>query len=119
MHLKLYLGNSAALVGSANFTIQGVEGADQHELLIEVTEPRLTQLRHWWETVWATAWPITAPPEKWKRVRVAEGDEESDNQKKEKTMIRGAQILLGHWLGEWGAWAGPTHQKSPELLRGG
>src|SRR6266478_249819 len=35
MHLKLYLGKEAALVGSANFTLQAIENADQHELLLE------------------------------------------------------------------------------------
>ena len=45
MHLKIYLGSSAALVGSANFTVQGIEGTDQQELLFEVGGPSLVPVR--------------------------------------------------------------------------
>src|SRR5205807_3376851 len=60
MHLKLYLGKDAALVGSANFTLQAIEGADQHELLIEIAGKWLIQLQEWWQATWAAAWPLFA-----------------------------------------------------------
>jgi hypothetical protein len=99
MHLKLYMGSGVALVGSANFTEHAVEGDDQHELLVEVTGRSLTELADWWKTTWATAWPVVASSESPSFVASL------GKHTKETGMNPGAQILLGHWLGEWGAWA--------------
>jgi len=99
MHLKLYMGSGAALVGSANFTKQAVEGDDQNELLVEVAGRSLTELADWWKTTWATAWPVVASSESPSFVASL------GKHTKETGMNPGAQILLGHWLGEWGAWA--------------
>ena len=57
MHLKLYLGSTAALVGSANFTSQGMTGEDQHELLLEVNGPSLIDLSSWLSSMWDVGWP--------------------------------------------------------------
>jgi len=104
MHLKLYLGHSSALVGSANFTLKGLTGADQNELLIEVSGPSRTELDHWWASVWASAWPIDDSSNEpdvlavTKRASIAGGYSKENN-------MSGPQTLLGHWLGKWGAWA--------------
>ena len=105
MHLKIYLGKSAALVGSANFTVQGIEGTDQQELLFEVGGPSLIPFRAWWETAWAGAWPVASSIKSPKPLNVEQGDESSVGNPKDNEMCLGAKILLGHWLGEWGAWA--------------
>lgn len=107
MHLKLYLGDEAALVGSANFTMSGVEGADQHELLIEVSGPPLLQLSDWWEMTWKTAWPVGtsyALPKTGTGTQAA-GSTDCGTAIEENQMNNGARNLLGHWLGKWGAWA--------------
>ena len=105
MHLKLYLGKEAALVGSANFTLQAIEGADQHEILLELAGESVIQLQEWWRAIWTTAWPVFAvggPPEPIVRVATPEM---SINSQKEAPMSPGPQMLLGYWLGESGAWA--------------
>lgn len=105
MHLKLYLGKDTALIGSANFTLQAIEGADQHELLVELAGKPVIQLQEWWRATWAIAWPVFAVGgSQVPTVRVA-SNEVRVHAPKETAMSSGPQKLLGYWLGEWGAWA--------------
>lgn len=105
MHLKLYLGKEAALVGSANLTLQAIEGADQHELLLELAGKSVVQLQEWWRAVWATAWPVFEVGGPVQPIVPVKSAEEPVNPTKENSMNSGQQMLLGYWLGEWGAWA--------------
>lgn len=105
MHLKVYMGDGAALVGSANFTAHGIEGDDQHELLLEVGGPSLAQLNAWWENTWTAAWPVIPSFEPPRLPVIKQRSTSLRDTKQEMIMNSGPQMLLGHWLGEWGAWA--------------
>ena len=105
MHLKLYLGTRAALIGSANFTSQGITGEDQHELLLEVNGPSLIELCHWWSAMWDVGWPIDDSLQGSKAVAGTQCADNPHEYSTENNMSSGPQTLLGHWLGKWGAWA--------------
>ena len=104
MHAKLYLGDNVALIGSANFTIQGVELIDQQEVLVEIAGEDIAPIEAWWNTQWMRAWPLSKEP----RSNLNDhelSDKRADLMATGPQMPLGPQMLLGHWLGEWGAWA--------------
>ncbi|MDQ6759405.1 MAG: phospholipase D-like domain-containing protein, partial [Acidobacteriota bacterium] len=105
MHMKLYLGSTSALVGSANFTAQGITGEDQHELLVELSGPPLLELGNWWSAMWAVSWPIIQSSENSRSGTFKQGIKILRNHSEENMVSSGPQKLLGHWLGKWGAWA--------------
>lgn len=99
LHAKSIIGDSRALVGSANFTRQGLLSLGQSEVLVEVAGPAHQQLTEWWHAAWEEAWPVG---EVSNLPTVSRSHKESI---KEDSMSIGRRALLGHWLGSWGAWA--------------
>lgn len=101
MHVKAYISVGRALVGSANCTLQGLLGQSQSEVLVEVTGPSYDALTQWFERSWEEAWPLPSSIQP----TTGDDDAEGSTNTREVMMAKGAQQLLGHWLGTWSAWA--------------